>query len=102
MPSAGGGGASSVTGAVLMGARFAACAAARRHEALRREQLELARAADGLAPVWDVELAVDRLEMRLDGVDRDEQLGRDLLVGHHRRQEAEHRGLPLGERLDEQ
>ena len=56
--------------------------------------------ADGLAAVLHVELAVDRLQVRLDRVDGDEQLGRDLLVGHHRRQVAEHRALARAERLD--
>ena len=49
-----------------------------------------------------VELAIDRLQVGLDRVDRDEQLAGDLLVGHHRRQVAQDRLLALAQRLGEQ
>jgi hypothetical protein len=42
------------------------------------------------------------LQVRLDRVDRDEHLGRDFRVGHHRRQEAKHRQLTLAQRLEQQ
>ena len=56
-------------------------AAVRTRQTLRRgrlggEQLQLARAAHRLAPVGHVELAVDRLQVRLDRVDGHEQLRR--------------------------
>ncbi len=52
----------------------------------------------GLAPAGDAELAVERLQVHLHGVDRHEQLSRDLLVAHHARQELQHRELAVGER----
>src|SRR4029453_17472077 len=58
---------------------------------------ELAAAPDGVAPPFGVELAIDRLEVRLDRVDRDVELACDLLVGHHRRQVAQDRLLAVAQ-----
>src|ERR1700722_17776051 len=60
------------------------------------EQVEAPALRDRLPPAGDSELAVDRAEMRLDRVDRQEQRFRYLLVGHVRGQEPQHRQFTLG------
>src|SRR4051794_31424381 len=64
----------------------------------RAEQAQLLRTTSGLPPCLDVELAVDVLEVCLDGVDGQEKLGCDLRVGHHRGHEPEDEELAIRER----
>ncbi len=54
----------------------------------------------GLAAV-DAELAVDRLAVRLDGVERHVQLAGDLTLRHLRRQVAQHGEFAVGDLIDE-
>src|ERR1700722_13935781 len=61
-------------------------------------QVKAAAAGDGRAPGRDPELAVDRPEVGLDRVDREEQGVRDLLVGQVGGQQPEHGQLAEGER----
>src|SRR4051794_37784307 len=65
------------------------------------DQSQLARAAYGLAALGDPELAGDALEVRLHGVDRDEELARNFLVRHQRRQVAEDDLLLVAERVEQ-
>src|SRR3954452_8187251 len=71
----------------------------RRTSVARGEEVQVAGALDRVTPAGDVELAIDLLEVRLERVHGDEQLRGDLLIGQHRGQVAQHRGLALAERL---
>src|SRR4051795_8862005 len=71
----------------------------RRRSAL--EQTELARAAHRVLPAGRTELAIDALHVRLHGVDRDEELARDVRVRHDRREVVENLALAIAERLDQ-
>src|SRR6266487_6227356 len=68
--------------------------------ARRSKDPELPGAADGLAAVGHRQLAVDALEMALDGVDRDEQHGGDLHGVEHLGRVLEHLTLAAAERLE--
>src|SRR3984957_746657 len=64
----------------------------------RSDQVQTAAAGDGGAPGGDAQLAVDRPQVGLDRVDRQEQGVRDLLVGQVGGQQPEHGQLAEGER----
>jgi hypothetical protein len=63
------------------------------------EEVELAGATDGVPAPVGVELAVDALDVGLDGIHGHVQLGGDLAGRQHARQVAQHHVLPLAERL---
>src|SRR5262245_66649598 len=65
------------------------------------EEAQLAGSPDRLLPPLDVELAVDRLQVGLDRVQRHVQLVADLPVRQAARQVAQDRQLPFAQRLDE-
>src|SRR6266516_1947826 len=64
------------------------------------EDPELPGAADGLAAVGHRQLALDALEMALDGVDRDEQQGGELARVKHLGRVLENLTLTAAERLE--
>ncbi len=70
-------------------------------QAASGDESEGAGTADRVPPVADVELAVDALEVGLDGVDRDVGLGGDLAVALHGRQLSQDGELAGGQRLDQ-
>src|SRR5580658_6858542 len=66
-----------------------------------REQTELSRLFDCLAPAMDAELRVEVTHMRPDRIDGDEQLASNLLSLQVGRKVAEDAELRLGEVVDE-
>jgi hypothetical protein len=69
---------------------------------LRSDQLKLAGPADRLAAAGRRQLAVDVLEVRFHGVDRDVHLGGDLGGAQQACRMSQHVSLACGERLNEQ
>src|SRR3954451_10338703 len=66
------------------------------------DEAEFARPADGIGAALRRELAEDRPDVCLDGVDRDEHLRGDLLRPQVRVQVHEDLGLPLRQRLNDE
>ena len=61
------------------------------------QETEGIRPGHGLPPVCRAELVVDVRRVALDGIDRDKQLVRNLLVGKSTRQGIQHFGLANSE-----
>src|SRR4051794_30293701 len=68
---------------------------------MRSDQLKLPRAANCVSAPGGVELSVDALDVRLDRVHGDEELARDVGVGHHGRQIAMNLELAFGQRIEQ-
>src|SRR5215212_11608092 len=69
--------------------------------AWRSEEMELTGGPDRLPPPGDAELPEDPVCMGLDSVERDIEIGRDLLIGHQAGQIPQYGVLSLGEVIDQ-
>jgi len=65
-----------------------------------RSGVDRLRPYDRLRPILDAELSEDMMYMGFDGVRRDKQLLRELLIGRARRKKPEDLALAWGQRID--
>ncbi len=71
-----------------------------RRRSVLREQTQLGGPGGRLPAVCDVELLIDALEVGIDGLGRDEELGGDLLVLQALRQELEDFVLAIRQHIE--